>query len=127
MVPTKPAATQTSPDPVGSTAVVSFLAESKQTRRLGMELLINFFALRPTFTVWGLKVDWYIYLLNTFVQTYIAVSGISRVLAQRGISMEVWLPNSLPLILGLVAQLVIVRLLIEVAAIIISNSRASNG
>ena len=92
-----------------------------------MEVLISFFALRPTFTVLGLKVVWYIYLLNTFVQTYIAVSGISRALAQRGISMEVWLPNSIPLILGLVAQLVIVRLLIEVAAIIISNSNTSKG
>ncbi|HEY5505753.1 MAG TPA: hypothetical protein VIK28_11395 [Sedimentisphaerales bacterium] len=112
---------------VGSTAAVLFLEESKQTRRLGMEVLISFFALRPTFTVLGLKVVWYIYLLNTVVQTYIAVSGISRVLAQRGISMEVWLPNSIPLILGLVAQLVIVRLLIEVAAIIISNSNTSKG
>jgi hypothetical protein len=86
-----------------------------------METLINFFALRPTFTFLGLKIVWYLYLLNTFVQTYVAVSGISRLLAQRGISMEVWLPNSLPLILGLVAQLVLVRLLLEVAAIIIST------
>jgi hypothetical protein len=112
---------------VGSIAAVAFLTERNQTRRLGMEVLINFFALRPIFTVWGLKIVWYIYLLNTFVQTYVAISGISRVLAQRGISMEVWLPNALPLILGLVAQLLIVRLLIEVAAIVISNSRTSNG
>jgi hypothetical protein len=90
-----------------------------------MEALINFFALRPTFTFLGLKVVWYIYLLNTFVQTYIAVSGISRALAQRGISLEVWLPNSVPLILGLIAQLAIVRLLLEVAAIIISTSHTS--
>ena len=89
-----------------------------------MEVLINFFALRPTFTVMGLKVVWYIYLLNTFIQTYIAVSGISKVLAQRGISMEVWLPNSFPLILGLIAQLAVVRLLLEVAAIVISNSHS---
>ena len=89
-----------------------------------MEVLINFFALRPTFTVMGLKVVWYIYLLNTFIQTYNAVSGISKVLAQRGISMEVWLPNSFPLILGLIAQLAIVRLLLEVAAIVISNSHS---
>jgi hypothetical protein len=90
-----------------------------------METLINFFALRPTFTFMGLKVVWYLYLLSTFVQTYNAVSGISRVLAQRGISLEVWLPNSIPLILGLVAQLAIVRLLLEVAAIIISNANNS--
>ena len=90
-----------------------------------MEVLINFFALRPTFTVMGLKVVWYIYLLNTFVQTYIAVSGISKVMAQRGISFEVWLPNSFPLVIGLIAQLAVVRLLLEVAAIVISNSNSA--
>ena len=90
-----------------------------------METLINFFALRPTFTFYGLKVVWYLYLLNTFVQTYVAVSGISRVMAQRGISLGVWLPNSIPLLLGLIAQLVLVRLLLEVAAIIISNASTS--
>jgi len=90
-----------------------------------METLINFLALRPTFTFVGLKVVWYLYLLNTFVQTYTAVSGISRVLAQRGISFEAWLPNSIPLILGVIAQLAIVRLLLEVAAIIISNASNS--
>ena len=90
-----------------------------------MEFLINFFAFRPTFTFFGLKVVWYIYLFNTVVQTYISMSGISRVMAQRGIGWEVWLPSSTPLILGLVAQLAIARLLLEVAAIIISNSQSS--
>jgi hypothetical protein len=90
-----------------------------------MEFLSNFFALRPTFTVMGLKVVWYIYLLNTFVQVYIAVSSVSRVLAEKGISIEAWLPNSIPLILGIIAQLAIARLLLEVAAIIISNSNSS--
>ena len=92
-----------------------------------MEILINFFALRPTFTHLGLKVVWYIYLLNTFLQTYVAVSGIFRVLAQRGISLEVWSPNFLPLILGLIAQLAIVRLLLELAAIIIATSHTPRG
>ncbi len=32
-----------------------------------MEVLINFFALRPTFTFFGLKLVWYIYLLNMLV------------------------------------------------------------
>jgi hypothetical protein len=86
-----------------------------------MEVVINFFALRPTFTFLGLKVVWYIYLLNTMVQTYIAVSTVFRALAQRGISWEAWSPNFIPLILGIVAQLALVRLLLEVAAIIISN------
>lgn len=86
-----------------------------------MDVLTNFFALRPTFTFTGLKVIWYLYLLNTCVQTYSSLFGISQVLAQKGISFEAWLPNSFPLILGLVTQLVLVRLLLEVAAIIIST------
>ena len=90
-----------------------------------MQFLINFFAFRPTFTFMGLRVVWYIYLANTILQAYISVSGISRVMEQRGISLEVWLPNSLPLILGLVAQIAIARLLLEVAAIIIANSKSS--
>ena len=90
-----------------------------------MEVLINFFALRPTFTFLGLKAVWYIYLLNTCVQSYLAVSGISKVLAQRGISWEVWSPNFIPLVLGIVAQLALVRLLLEVAAIVISSSQTS--
>ena len=89
-----------------------------------METLINFFALRPTFTFFGLKIVWYLYLLNTFIQTYNAVSGFSQVMTQRGIGLEAWLlPNAIPLILGLVAQLALVRLLLEIAAIIISTSR----
>jgi hypothetical protein len=90
-----------------------------------MEALINFFVLRPTFTIKGLQFVWYLYLANTAVQTYLGIANISRLLAQRGISMEVWLPNSIPLFLGLVAQLALVRLVIEVAAIIISDSRPS--
>jgi hypothetical protein len=90
-----------------------------------MAVLINFFAFRPTFTLFGLKVVWYIYLLNTIVQSYLSVSGIFQALAQRGINWEVWSPNLIPLILGLVAQLAIARLLLEVAAIIISGSNTS--
>jgi hypothetical protein len=86
-----------------------------------MEALINFFALRPTFTFLGLKVVWYIYLLNTLVQTYIAVTTVVRALAQRGISWEAWSPNFIPLILGIVVQLALVRLFLEVAAFIISS------
>ena len=92
-----------------------------------MEALINFFTLRPTFTFFGLKVVWYLYLLNVVVQTYVSISSISQALAQRGIHLEVWSPNYIPLVLGLVAQLAMVRLLIEVAAIVISTSPASKG
>jgi hypothetical protein len=90
-----------------------------------MELLFGFFALRPIFTFWGLKIVWYVYLLNILMQAYIAVSGIFQVLAQRGISWEAWSPNFLPLILTILVQLALVRLLLEVAAINLSNARHS--
>jgi len=88
-----------------------------------MDALINFFTLRPAFTHSGLQVVWYIYLSNVVVQSYVALSGIFQALAQRGISWEAWSPNFIPLILGIIAQLVVVRLLLEVAATILSNSR----
>jgi hypothetical protein len=88
-----------------------------------MDTLVNFFTLRPTFTFVGLRVVWYIYLLNVLVQSYVAVSGIFQALAQRGISWAAWSPNLSPLILGIIAQLAVVRLLLEIAAIILSDSR----
>jgi hypothetical protein len=90
-----------------------------------METIINFFTLRPTFTILGLKVVWYLYLLNAIVQLYVTFAGISQVLAQRGMHLDLWSPNFIPLLLGLIAQLAMVRLLLEVAAIIVSGSHSS--
>ena len=90
-----------------------------------MESVINFFTLRPTFTIFGLKIVWYIYLLNAFVQVYVSIAGISQILAQRGVQLDLWSPNFIPLLLGLIAQLAIVRLLLEVAAIIVSGAHVS--
>jgi hypothetical protein len=90
-----------------------------------MESILNFFTLRPTFTFLGLKVVWYLYLTNVIVQSYVSISGVSQVLAQRGIHLDLWSPNFIPLLLGLVAQLAIVRLLLEVAAIVISTSHST--
>jgi hypothetical protein len=87
-----------------------------------MDALINFFTLRPTFTFFGLKIVWYLYLVNVVVQAYVSISGITQALAQRGINLEMWSPNFIPYLLGVIAQLAIVRLLLEVAAIAISNS-----
>ena len=92
-----------------------------QQREVGMDALINFFTLRPTFTFFGLKIVWYLYLVNVVVQAYLSISGITQALAQRGISLEMWSPNFLPYLLGVIAQLAIVRLLLEVAAIVIAN------
>src|SRR5690349_15324093 len=96
---------------------------SKQRRRPGMETLVNFFALRSMFTIFGIRIVWYIYLASVIVQTYTSVFGVSRVLAQRGIGLEAWLPNAIPLALTIVSQLVLVRLFLELAAIVISDPR----
>jgi hypothetical protein len=87
-----------------------------------MNELINFFALRPVFTHYGMKAVWYLYLLNAFIRVYFAISGIFNVLAQRGISWEAWSPNFLPLILGIIVQLGLVRLFLEVAATVLSST-----
>ena len=90
-----------------------------------METVINFFTLRPTFTVFGLKIVWYLYLLNIVVQSYVTISSAFQLLAQRGMHLDLWSPNYIPLLLGLFAQLAIVRLLLEVAAIVISRSHTT--
>jgi hypothetical protein len=88
-----------------------------------MAVLVNFFTLRPMFTFWGLRLIWYMYLLNAIIQAYVGLFAIFQGLAQRGISWEAWSPNLFPLILGVLVQLGLVRLLLEVAAIILSNAR----
>jgi hypothetical protein len=85
----------------------------------------DFFALRPVFTFWGLRLIWYVYLTNTIIQAYIALEQVSQALAQRGVSWLAWSPNLFPLILGILVQLGLVRLLLEVAAIILSTARHS--
>jgi uncharacterized membrane protein YfcA len=92
-----------------------------------MNVLINFFTLRPAFTFFGLQLVWYLYLLNTVVQAYTSLSNISRLLEQRHVNWDVWSPNLIPFVLGILAQLAIARLVIEVAAIIISNAAGSRG
>ena len=88
-----------------------------------MTELISFFTLRPVFTHYGMKVLWYVYLVSALLQVYIAFNGVLRLLAQRGISWEAWSPNFIPLILSTIVQLVLVRLFLEVAAIILANAR----
>ena len=88
-----------------------------------MDNVINFFALRPVFTHYGLKIVWIIFLVNAGLQLYIAFNTIFRVLAQRGISLEAWSPNLIPVILGVVVQVALVRLFLELAGYILSNAR----
>ncbi len=88
-----------------------------------MNDLINFFALRPVFTFGGLKIVWYLYLFQILVQLYVSFSEISAVLAQKGITWATWVPHSLPFVLGIVAQVALVRVLLEVAASILLAPR----
>ena len=89
-----------------------------------MTALTDFFALRPVFSFFGLQIVWYIYLLHTIIQLYISLSEVGQLLAQRNISWITWSPNAIPLLLGVIAQVLLVRLLIEVAAtVLLSSSR----
>jgi hypothetical protein len=88
-----------------------------------MNALIDFFAFRPVFTFFGLKLVWYVYLFHTFVQLYVSFTEVSTLLAQRNLSLLAWLPNSAPLLLGVIAQVLLVRLLLEVAATILLTPR----
>jgi hypothetical protein len=90
-----------------------------------MDALIDFFTLRPVFTFFGLKLVWYAYLLHTLVQLYVSYAEISQLLAQRNLSLLAWSPNAVPLILGIVAQVAIVRVLLEVAATILLTPKRS--
>ena len=91
-----------------------------------MDVIINFLTLQPTFTLLGLKIVWYIYLSNVIVQAYASAVGVFEVLAQRGISWEAWSPNFIPLALGFAAQLLVIRLLMEVAATILLSRAPPN-
>ena len=88
-----------------------------------MDNVINFFALRPVFTHYGLRIVWIIFLMNAAIQLYIAFNTIFRVLAQRGVSVEAWSPNFIPLILGVIVQIALVRIFLELAGFILSNAR----
>lgn len=88
-----------------------------------MDNVINFFALRPVFTHYGLRIIWAIFLMNAAIQLYIGFNTIFQVLAQRGISVEAWSPNFIPVVLGIIVQIALVRLFLELAGYILSNAR----
>lgn len=89
-----------------------------------MNALKNFFTLRPIFTFFSIRAIWYLYLVHMAFQIYASYAGAFQVLAQRNISWLTWLPNSLPLLLEFIVQILIVRLLFEVAATILLSSRS---
>jgi hypothetical protein len=96
-----------------------------QPQRFAMNALSDFFTLRPVFTFFGLQIVWYIYLLHMAWQLYVSVAEVSQLLVQRGMSWLTWSPNFLPVLLALVAQIALVRLILEVAATILLAPRRS--
>ena len=91
-----------------------------------MNTLIDFLTLRPVFTFLGLKIVWYVYLLHLVFQLYISLTEVSHLLSQKNVSWLSWWPNAIPLVLGIVAQVALVRVLIEVAATILLSPRRSD-
>jgi hypothetical protein len=92
---------------------------------VSMNDVINFFVLRPVFTHYGMRTVWVLFLINAFLQLAISVNGIIQILGQRGISWEAWSPNFLPIIFGIIVQIALVRLFLEVAAFVLSNARSA--
>jgi hypothetical protein len=92
-----------------------------------MSALTDFFTLRPTFTFFGIRVIWCVYLFHMAIQIYASYAEAFQLLAQRNISWLTWLPNSFPLLLGYVVQIVLVRLLFEVAATVLLSPRQNQG
>ena len=90
-----------------------------------MNAISDFFTLRPVFTYFGLKIAWYVYLLHMITQLYVSLNGLSQILAQRGINWLTWSPNYLPALLGIIAQIVLVRLVFEVAATVLLEKSKS--
>lgn len=90
-----------------------------------MDTVFDFFALRPVFTEHGMRVVWWLYVINALLQAYIGVDNSIRLLAERGgtVNWVVWSPNFLPLVLGVVVQIALVRLVFEVAAAVLSGRR----
>jgi hypothetical protein len=73
----------------------------------------------------GLKFVWYLYLTHVVIQLYVSLNTVAHILAQRGISFEAWAPNSIPLVIDIIAQVGLVRLLLEVAATVLLSSNSS--
>ena len=90
-----------------------------------MDVLVRLLTLRPVFTLFGLRAAWYVYLLNVAVQLYLTTGKLLQAIQQQGASWEDWSPNLFPLALSILAQLLLVRLLMEVAATILLTGNST--
>jgi hypothetical protein len=82
-----------------------------------VDTAIRFFTLRPVFTLFGLKVVWYVYLILNLIEAYgIAVGTYNAYGHVLGVSG--WL-YFLPGVLGILTRIALVRLLLEVAVAVL--------
>ena len=81
-----------------------------------MKTLVDFFVLRPAFTLYGLRIIWFLFLLSLALQ-YLAL-GVGTYAAHGPRMFEFWL-EFMPSVLSNAVYIALVRLLLEVAAIIL--------
>jgi hypothetical protein len=81
-----------------------------------LKFLIDFFALRPVITLYGLKIVWFIFLLNLAIQIFSLAVGTYAAYGRLNIGQ--WL-EFIPLLFSPLVQIALVRVLLEVAATIL--------
>jgi hypothetical protein len=85
-----------------------------------VKALIAFFALRPVFTLYGLRVIWFALLLNFAIQYFGLAAGTY---ASYGVRMFVYWRDFLPSIFSSLVNIALVRILLEVAAVILLSRK----
>jgi hypothetical protein len=76
-----------------------------------MSILIDFFAVRPVFTLYGLRIVWGAYLLGQVLPIVAVLTNVNLTVAS--------LPGLLAIVLRACLNIALFRLLIEVAAAIL--------
>ena len=90
-----------------------------------MKALLDFFALRPVFTRWGLRAVWFACLFEFALQLYSLTWGTFA--AYGASQVGVW-SSFVIILLPPLVNIVLVRLLLEVAtAILLDRAKATEG
>ena len=88
-----------------------------------MNTLVDFFALRPVFTRYGLRIIWFAFLLNLAIQIFSLAVGTYAMYGRLNIGQ--WL-EFIPLLFSPLVQIALVRVLLEVAATILLRSEPNH-
>ena len=81
-----------------------------------MKTVFDFIELRPVFTLYGLKIIWFAFLLNLAIQYFTLAVGLYNASGPGNI--WVW-PGFIPHLLSTLVNIGLVRVLLEVAAAIL--------